>query len=130
MTSHTSYVLSIFSPDCLVCPPLWPPPLQVHFDFMDPPAPETLMRALEMLNYLGAIDDDGNLTAVGTTMAEFPLDPQLAKMMVAAPEFKCSNEILSVAAMLSVPNVFVRPKEQAKAADEAKAQFAHIDGKY
>mmetsp|Transcript_20514 Transcript_20514/g.57184 ORF Transcript_20514/g.57184 Transcript_20514/m.57184 type:complete len:645 (+) Transcript_20514:63-1997(+) len=36
----------------------------VHFDFMDPPAPETLMRALEMLNYLGAIDDDGNLTPV------------------------------------------------------------------
>lgn len=37
---------------------------QVHFDFMDPPAPETLMRALELLNYLGAIDDDGNLTPV------------------------------------------------------------------
>jgi HrpA-like RNA helicase len=61
-------------------------------------------------------------------MAEFPLDPQLAKMMVAAPQFKCSNEIVSVAAMLSVPNVFVRPKESAKAADEAKARFAHIDG--
>jgi pre-mRNA-splicing factor ATP-dependent RNA helicase DHX15/PRP43 len=61
-------------------------------------------------------------------MAEFPLDPQLAKMMVASPEFGCSNEIVSVAAMLSVPNVFVRPKEAAKAADEAKARFAHIDG--
>ena len=36
----------------------------VHFDFMDPPAPETLMRALEMLNYLGALDDDGNMTDV------------------------------------------------------------------
>ena len=36
----------------------------VHFDFMDPPAPETLMRALELLNYLGALDDDGNLTQV------------------------------------------------------------------
>eukprot|EP00878_Enallax_costatus_P017824 GHUV01018730.1.p1 GENE.GHUV01018730.1~~GHUV01018730.1.p1 ORF type:complete len:646 (+),score=218.95 GHUV01018730.1:558-2495(+) len=100
----------------------------VHFDFMDPPAPETLMRALELLNYLGAIDDEGQLTEVGTTMAEFPLDPQLAKMLVAAPEFNCSNEIVSVAAMLSVPNVFVRPKEAAKAADEAKARFAHIDG--
>jgi len=44
----------------------------VHFDFMDPPAPETLMRALELLNYLGAIDDEGELTAVGTMMAEFP----------------------------------------------------------
>lgn len=61
-------------------------------------------------------------------MAEFPLDPQLSKMLVAAPEFKCSNEILSIAAMLSVPNVFVRPREAMKAADESKARFAHIDG--
>lgn len=61
-------------------------------------------------------------------MAEFPLDPQLAKMLVAAPEFRCSNEILSIAAMLSVPNVHMRPKEAAKAADEAKARFAHVDG--
>jgi HrpA-like RNA helicase len=37
---------------------------QVHFDFMDPPAPETLMRALELLNYLGALDDEGGLTKV------------------------------------------------------------------
>lgn len=37
----------------------------VHFDFMDPPAPETLMRALELLNYLGALDDEGNLTTEG-----------------------------------------------------------------
>ncbi|PZC73126.1 hypothetical protein B5X24_HaOG209984 [Helicoverpa armigera] len=50
----------------------------VHFDFMDPPAPETLMRALELLNYLAALDDDGNLTDLGAVMAEFPLDPQLA----------------------------------------------------
>ena len=34
----------------------------VHFDYMDPPAPETLMRALEQLNYLGALDDEGELT--------------------------------------------------------------------
>jgi len=47
---------------------------------MDPPAPETLMRALEMLNYLGALDDDGNMTPLGALMAEFPLDPQLAKV--------------------------------------------------
>jgi hypothetical protein len=61
-------------------------------------------------------------------MSEFPLDPQLAKMLVAAPDFRCSNEILSIAAMLSVPNVFLRPREAAKAADDAKAKFTHIDG--
>lgn len=64
-------------------------------------APETLMRALELLNYLGALDDDGNLTEAGSIMAEFPLDPQLAKMIIAAPQFKCSNEILSITSMLS-----------------------------
>jgi pre-mRNA-splicing factor ATP-dependent RNA helicase DHX15/PRP43 len=59
------------------------------------------MRALELLNYLGAIDDDGNMTLVGEKMSEFPLDPQLAKMLLSSPEFNCSNEILSIVAMLS-----------------------------
>lgn len=74
----------------------------VHFDFMDPPAPETLMRALELLNYLAALNNDGDLTELGSMMAEFPLDPQLAKMVIASCEFNCSNEILSITAMLSV----------------------------
>ncbi|GLJ07029.1 hypothetical protein SUGI_0055980 [Cryptomeria japonica] len=100
----------------------------VHFDFMDPPAPETLMRALEVLNYLGALDDDGNLTKLGEMMSDFPLDPQMSKMLVVSPEFNCSNEILSISAMLSVPNCFLRPREAQKAADEAKARFSHIDG--
>ena len=59
----------------------------VHFDFMDPPAPETLMRALELLNYVGALDDEGNLTPEGAIMAEFPLDPQLAKMITISPKY-------------------------------------------
>lgn len=100
----------------------------VHFDFMDPPAPETLMRALELLHYLGALDDDGNLTDLGAIMAEFPLDPQLAKMLIASCNHNCSNEILSITAMLSVPQCFMRPNEAKKAADEAKMRFAHIDG--
>merc|ERR1711920_663097 len=100
----------------------------VHFDFMDPPAPETLMRALEMLNYLAALNDDGDLTDMGDQISEFPLDPQLAKMLIESPNFMCSNEILSIAAMLSAPMVFVRPKEAARDADEAKNRFSHLDG--
>ncbi|GAA5864209.1 hypothetical protein JCM8547_001293 [Rhodosporidiobolus lusitaniae] len=100
----------------------------VHFDYMDPPAPETVMRALELLNYLAAFDDDGNLTPLGDLMSVFPLEPQLAKMLIVSPEFKCSNEILSIAAMLSVPNPYLRPNSQRKEADEAKAQFAHPAG--
>jgi pre-mRNA-splicing factor ATP-dependent RNA helicase DHX15/PRP43 len=100
----------------------------VHFDFMDPPAPETLMRALEQLNYLGALDDDGNLTRTGEIMSEFPVEPQLAKFLIASVEHRCSNEALSIAAMLSVQQCFVRPREALRQADEAKARFAHIDG--
>ena len=73
----------------------------VHFDYVDAPAPETLMRALELLNYLAALDDDGKLTALGAVMADFPLDPQMAKMLIISHEFNCSNEILTIIAMLS-----------------------------
>ncbi|XP_049847783.1 uncharacterized protein LOC126304654 [Schistocerca gregaria] len=100
----------------------------VHFDFMDPPPPETLMRALEMLNYLGALDDEGNLTELGVSMAEFPLDPQLSKMLIESPKYHCSNEILTLAALLSTPNIYVRPKEAQEAADLAKSQFADSTG--
>uniref|UniRef100_L7M762 RNA helicase n=2 Tax=Rhipicephalus TaxID=426455 RepID=L7M762_RHIPC len=100
----------------------------VHFDFMDPPAPETLMRALELLNYLQSLDDNGELTELGSIMAEFPLDPQLAKMLITSCDYNCSNEALSITAMLSVPQCFVRPNEAKKAADESKMRFAHIDG--
>ena len=86
------------------------------------------MRALELLNYLSALDDDGDLTELGSMMAEFPLDPQLAKMVIASTDHNCSNESLSIVAMLSVQQVFMRPNEQKKAADDAKMKFAHIDG--
>ena len=100
----------------------------VHFDLMDPPAPETLMRALEELNYLACLDDDGNLTTMGKLASEFPLDPALAVMLISSPEFYCSNEILSLTALLSVPQVFVRPASARKRADEMKNLFAHPDG--
>lgn len=100
----------------------------VHFDFMDPPAPETMMRALEELNYLLCLDDEGNLTPLGRMASEFPIDPMLAVMCIRSAEFYCSNEILSIAAMLSIPSVFVRPNNARKQADDMKALFAHSDG--
>ncbi|WPH04447.1 Pre-mRNA-splicing factor ATP-dependent RNA helicase PRP43 [Acrodontium crateriforme] len=100
----------------------------VHFDLMDPPAPETLMRALEELNYLACLDDEGDLTALGKMASEFPLDPALAVMLISSPEFYCSNEMLSLTALLSVPQVFVRPAAARKRADEMKDLFAHEDG--
>lgn len=102
----------------------------VHFDLMDPPAAETMMRALEMLVSLEAIDEDGNLTKLGEIMGEFPLDPQLSKMLLVSSQFNCSNEILSITAMLTAaPNCFLRPRSAShRATDEAKAQFSHANG--
>ncbi|KAI5860339.1 P-loop containing nucleoside triphosphate hydrolase protein [Durotheca rogersii] len=100
----------------------------VHFDLMDPPAPETMMRALEELNYLACLDDEGELTPLGSLASEFPLDPSLAVMLISSPEFHCSNEILSIASLLSVPQVFVRPAQKRRQADEMKNHFKHPDG--
>jgi len=100
----------------------------VHFDFLDPPAPETLMRALELLHYLGALDDEGELTNTGKKMAEFPLDPQLSKVLITSPRYMCSQDMVSLVALLSVPQIFLRPKENARQADESKMQYAHEDG--
>ncbi|KAF0990468.1 hypothetical protein HZS_5601 [Henneguya salminicola] len=97
----------------------------VQFDFMDPPAPETMMRALELLNYLGALDDNGDLTSIGSMMSEFPLDPQMSRMAIASTQFDCSSEALSIISLLSV---FIRPNESRDAADQTKMKFAHIDG--
>lgn len=100
----------------------------VHFDFMDPPAPETLMRALELLNYLGAISDEGELTQFGQMMADFPLAPELAKCLSVSPDYGCSEDMLTIVAMISVPSVFVRPKKDADEADSAKNKFVHPHG--
>jgi pre-mRNA-splicing factor ATP-dependent RNA helicase DHX15/PRP43 len=43
-------------------------------------------------------------------MAEFPLDPQLSKVMLSAVKFNCMSEVLTITACLSSPNVFLRPK--------------------
>ena len=97
----------------------------VHFDFIDPPAPETMMRALEMLSYLGAIDEDANLTPLGAQMSQLPLEPELAKMLLSGAKHKCTNDILSICALLSVQNPFLRPKDKEAMADQAKNKFSH-----
>lgn len=63
--------------------------------------PEGLMQALEELDYLAALDDDGNLSEIGIIMSEIPLEPQMAKALLASCEFDCVSEMLTVAAMLS-----------------------------
>jgi len=59
------------------------------------------MQALEELDYLAALDDDGNLSEIGIIVSEIPLDPQMAKALLASCEFDCVSEMLTIAAMLS-----------------------------
>ncbi|EGN96603.1 hypothetical protein SERLA73DRAFT_111238 [Serpula lacrymans var. lacrymans S7.3] len=100
----------------------------LSFDFMDPPPAQTMLTALEALYALSALDDEGLLTRLGRKMADFPMEPPLAKMLIASVELGCSEEILSIVAMLSVQSVFYRPKEKQGQADSKKAKFHQPEG--
>eukprot|EP01116_Phalansterium_solitarium_P013330 TRINITY_DN306_c0_g2_i1.p1 TRINITY_DN306_c0_g2~~TRINITY_DN306_c0_g2_i1.p1 ORF type:complete len:1054 (+),score=452.61 TRINITY_DN306_c0_g2_i1:90-3251(+) len=96
----------------------------IHFDFMDPPPAESLIRALEQLYALGALNDRGELTKLGRRMAEFPLDPMLSKMIIASEKYNCSEEAITICSMLGVGNaIFYRPKDKAIHADNARINF-------
>ncbi|XP_050423506.1 pre-mRNA-splicing factor ATP-dependent RNA helicase DHX16 isoform X2 [Adelges cooleyi] len=96
----------------------------IHFDFLDPPPHETLVLALEQLYALGALNHRGELTKLGRRMAEFPLDPMMAKMLLASEKYSCSEEIATIAAMLSVNSaIFYRPKDKLILADTARKSF-------
>lgn len=101
----------------------------VHFDFLDPPPHETLVLALEQLYALGALNHHGELTKMGRRMAEFPVDPMMAKMLLASEKYKCSEEVVTIAAMLSVNSaIFYRPKDKIIHADTARKNFNHLAG--
>lgn len=101
----------------------------LNFDFMDRPPSETLIRALEQLYALGALNDRGELTKLGRKMAEFPLDPMLSKSVIVSEKYKCVSEVLSTVSMLSLGgSVFYRPKEKALHADTARLNFARGGG--
>lgn len=59
------------------------------------------MQALEDLDYLAALDDNGDLSDLGVILSEFPLPPELAKALLASCEFDCVDEMLTLAAMLT-----------------------------
>ncbi|XP_065355621.1 pre-mRNA-splicing factor ATP-dependent RNA helicase DHX16 [Calliphora vicina] len=101
----------------------------IHFDFLDPPPHETLVLALEQLYALGALNHHGELTKLGRRMAEFPVDPMMGKMLLASEKYKCSEELVTIGAMLSVnSSIFYRPKDKIIHADTARKNFNHIHG--
>ncbi|KAL7497263.1 hypothetical protein ACHAWT_005906 [Skeletonema menzelii] len=98
------------------------------FDFMDPPPVATLVGAMESLNALGALDDEGLLTRLGRKMAEFPLEPNLSKMLLLSVDLGCSDEVLTITSLLSVDNPFYRPRDKQGQADMKKAKFHQAEG--
>lgn len=98
------------------------------FDFMDRPSEPAMIAAMHSLYALGALDDEGILTRIGRKMAEFPLDPPLAKMLLTSVQLGCASEVLTIVAMLSIQTVFYRPKEKAAQADQKKARFFQPEG--
>ncbi|KAF9439217.1 DEAH-box ATP-dependent RNA helicase prp22 [Entomortierella beljakovae] len=100
----------------------------INFDFMDPPPVQTLLTALEQLFALSALDAEGLLTRLGRKMAVFPMEPPLAKMLILSTDLNCSEEILTIVSMLSVQNVFHRPKDKQAQADSKKAKFHQPEG--
>ncbi|KAM5582342.1 putative pre-mRNA-splicing factor ATP-dependent RNA helicase DEAH5 [Rosa sericea] len=100
----------------------------LSFDFMDPPAPQALISAMEQLYSLGALDEEGFLTRLGRKMSEFPLDPPLSKMLLASVDLRCSDEILTIIAMIQTGNVFYRPREKQDRADQKRAKFFQPEG--
>ncbi|RMZ83468.1 hypothetical protein DV737_g1615, partial [Chaetothyriales sp. CBS 132003] len=96
----------------------------LDFDFMDPPPQDTITTSLFDLWALGALDHVGELTPIGRTMTAFPMDPSLAKMLItSATVYACSEEMLTIVSMLSVPSVFYRPKERQEESDAAREKF-------
>jgi pre-mRNA-splicing factor ATP-dependent RNA helicase DHX38/PRP16 len=82
-----------------------------------------ILNSMYQLWVLGALDNVGDLTPTGRKMSEFPMEPSMAKMLIASVEYKCSAEMLTMVSMLSVPSVFYRPKERMEEADAAREKF-------
>ncbi|KAK9375734.1 P-loop containing nucleoside triphosphate hydrolase protein [Lipomyces chichibuensis] len=101
----------------------------LNFDFMDPPPTETIVRSLEHLYALGALNDRGELTKLGRQMAEFPANPMFSKAIIASDMYGCVEEVLSIIAMLGeASSLFYRPKDKKLHADKAREAFTRPGG--
>lgn len=101
----------------------------INFEFIDPPSSDTLIKSLELLYALGALNSKGELTKTGRKMAEFPIDPMFAKCLISSSTYGVTNEILTVISMLSESaSLFYRPKDKREQADKKKESFQVEEG--
>jgi ATP-dependent helicase HrpA len=99
------------------------------FGFLDPPDARQIRDGKALLHELGALEPEtrgapAQLTALGRRLAQLPVDPRLARMVLEADRLGCSDEVITIAAALSIQDPRVRPTEERAAADEQHARFA------
>jgi len=94
------------------------------FPFLDPPPPKAIADGYALLGELGAVDEARELTEIGRQLARLPVDPRIARMVLAAREEGSIAEVLVIAAALTLQDPRERPLERAQAADEAHKRFA------
>lgn len=102
----------------------------LEFRYLDPPEERMILEALRQLYYFQAIDAEGRITSLGKQLAQFPLQPSLARVLIRSKELHCEEAVLPVIAMLSVENIFIRPskKDEAERALEAHKELAEAGG--
>ena len=94
------------------------------FPFLEPPDYLAIRDGLQTLHELGAVDDKDDLTPLGRDLARLPIDPRLGRMILAAADEKCLDQVLILAAVLSIQDPRERPLDKQEQADAAHAKFA------
>ncbi|MCU6500449.1 ATP-dependent RNA helicase HrpA [Rugamonas sp. A1-17] len=94
------------------------------FPFIEPPLARAIADGYQLLQELGAVDEYNQLTPLGKKLAKLPLDPRVGRMILAALDNVCLDEMLIIASALSVQDPRDRPMEHQQAADEAHKKFA------
>ncbi|MBC8751079.1 MULTISPECIES: ATP-dependent RNA helicase HrpA [Paraburkholderia] len=94
------------------------------FPFIEPPPGRAISDGYQLLNELGAVDDDNQLTPLGRELARLPLDPRVGRMILAARDQQALKEVLVIASALSVQDPRDRPIEAQEQADQAHRRFA------
>ena len=100
------------------------------FPFLDPPSPGAIENAYGLLQELGALDDNRALTRLGAQLARLPVDPTVGRMILEASEEGALNEVLVIAAGLSIQDPRERPFELKDAAEAAHRRFQHPDSDF
>ncbi len=93
------------------------------FPFVDPPSSRAIADGYQLLAELNAVDEQRRLTPIGSQLAKLPVDPRMARMIVAARDEGCLAEILIIASGLAIPDPRERPMDRQELADGVHAQL-------